>query len=125
MTVPIVDTRLLSTEMSVLFGESTCDIQSATETRSGMGAVTSTWPGTTVNDDIPCVVSPAGGQEIERPGSTPVVADFVITLKGAYSAITKKMRAVVTGVNSGTYDIEAVETDPSGTMTQLLVTVVS
>lgn len=103
--------------------ESTCDIQSATETRSGSGFVTKTYPGTVVHDDIACMVSATGGQELERPGSTPVKTSHVITLKGAYSGITPKMRAVVSGTNAGTYDIEAVESDELANLTHLLAEV--
>lgn len=119
MARPLIDPSLLES-LGFLFNK-TVTIQESTETRNGYGEPISTWANKSGHINIPCVASPAGGNEIKRSDMTYVVATHKILLQGHYPTISETMRAVLGGVY---LDILLVEHDSQDLTTRLLCQIV-
>lgn len=104
------------------FYPATCTIQEYTVTgRNDYNEEILVWADKPGHVDIPCAVSPSGGQEVKRDNMTYVVSTHRIALRGYYPEITEEMRVVSGGQ---VYDILLVEHDSLRQTTRLLCEVV-
>ena len=115
---PIMHERLLANLTA--FYPSLCTIQEATYIVDTVGEPQPTWADFLT--DIPCRISPAGGNETKRSDETYEVATHVINLAGYYVTITVPMRAEIDGV---LYDILSIEHDGNHFTTRLRAQVVT
>ena len=121
MTVPIVHPRFLDV-VGVGFFPSLATIQVKSVTLDDYGQEVETWANVVGMVDVACAKAPPqglrGAIEQQRASYTTTDQIWEVLLQGAYPTITTRHRAVVDGA---TYDIDAVETDQTGTVTRLRV----
>lgn len=115
MSQSLISPELL-TRLQPSFLTARCTIQGATITQDIEGDAASTWANGAGLVDIPCAIGRAGGTERRGAAFVTDVATHTILLAGYYPTITPAMRAV-SGAN--TYDILAVTSDPTSTVTAL------
>ena len=120
MARSLIHPRMLSKLGS--FYPSRCSIQRAMVTKDSYGQDIPSWLDFGAYVNIPCAVSPSGGQEVTRPDMTVVVSSHTIALAGYCPAITTAHRAVVDGTS---YNILSVERDQLGSMTRLRCQIVA
>jgi len=118
MTRPIIDPRFMD-EMANYF-PSLCTIQKDVGTVDDHGMPIEDWQDVAGHVDIPCAHGPSKGTEVKRPDQTYVVSNYTLSLEGYYPLITEKMRSVVTGPNSGTYEILLAQSSSHGVTTRVL-----
>ncbi len=104
------------------FFPDTCTIQTLSEEPDSSGELQPVWTDFADHVDIPCSVSPAGGDEVRTDVQTYAVATHAISLQGHYPAITAAMRAIIDGE---AYDILLPEHSGYGLNTVLKCRVVA
>lgn len=119
MSRPIFDKRMLDRLGD--FFPSTASIQENTETTNDFGELVPNWGDLAGHTGLSCAVAPTGGQEVKLPDQTYVVANYTASFPSDQSAVTEKMRVVVTGPNAGTYDILLIQGDSHGDVTRMFV----
>lgn len=117
MTVAIVHPRFLAS-VSTGFFPSTCTIEAKTETLDEFGEQQLSWLPVPAIVDVACAKAPLSALERQAAGYTATDQAWHVLLTGAYPAITTVQRAVIDGE---TFDIDAAETDQTGTVTRLRV----
>lgn len=117
MTAAIIHPRFMAA-MPAGFFPSRCTIEARTATLDQFGDEQVSWLSVPAVVDVPCVKAPLNAMERQAAGYTATDQAWHVLLSGAYPAITTAQRAVVDG---GTFDIDAVETDQTGTVTRLRV----
>lgn len=118
MTVPLVHPRLLSDIGRSGFFPSSCTVQAKTTSADAYGEEQETWVDVSGLQAIDCVKAPLSAMERQAAGYTATDRVWNVLLKGAYPQITTRHRSVVDGE---VFDIDAVETDQTGTLTRLQV----
>jgi head-tail adaptor len=93
-------------------------IQAKTVTRAPSGQEIEAWADVGGLVGISAAKAPLTAIEQQAAGYTATDQAWHVLLKGAYPTITTRHRAVIDGV---THDIDAVETDQTGTVTRLRV----
>ena len=119
MARPIFDPRMMARLGD--FYPGLCTIQEPAETRDDYGAIVTTWGDFAGHTGLACAMAPNGGQEVKRSDQTYVISNYTISFPSDQSAVTEKMRAVVTGANAGTYEILLVQTGSHAGLTRMLV----
>lgn len=116
MTVAIVHPRLLS-KLPGFFPASVA-IQQKSATLDGYGQEVETWTNVTDLGDLSATKAPLTAMERQAAKYTATDQVWHVLLAGAYPEITTANRAVIDG---DTFDIDAAETDQTGTVTRLRV----
>lgn len=117
MTAAIVHPRFLAS-VPPGFWPSRCTIEGSTATRDAYGEPVEAWAGVAVLTAIPCAKAPLSAIERQGAGYTATDRVWNVLLQGAYPAITTNQRAVIDGEP---FDIDAEETNQTGTVTRLRV----
>jgi hypothetical protein len=117
MTAAIVHPRFLAT-MPAGFFPSRCTIEAKTTTLDEFGGEQDAWLSVPAIADVACAKAPLTALERQAAGYTATDQAWHVLLPGAFPAITTVHRAVVDGE---TFDIDAAETDQTGTVTRLRV----
>lgn len=117
MTVAIVHPRLLA-RMPAGFFPVTVDVQAATETRDSFGEPIEAWANVSGLTGIDAVKAPLSASERQAAGYTATDKMWHVLLQGAYPTITTKHRIEI---GAETFDIDATETDQTGSVTRLRV----
>lgn len=94
----------------------TCTIQEATITYDAAGGEVFTWANKAGHVDLPCVIAPAGGDEIKQSDMTYVVASHTISIPGLYPLIQEKMRVVA---NTYVFDVLLAQIDSQNGTTHI------
>lgn len=115
----LISSRML--DLLPKFFPSTCTIQSNTPTADAHNQPIASWANLTGYVEIACRCAPLTATERRQFENVVEEATHMVALKGAYTAITVEMRAVVDDV---TYDITGVRTDSQGKVTYLAAKIV-
>lgn len=116
MAVPVMHPRFVA--LNRQFFPSLATIEAVSETQDGSGQEVETWLPVAGLQSLDCAKAPLTAQERQAANYTATDQAWHVLLKGAYPTITTEHRAVVDG---DVYDIDAVETDQTGTLTRLRV----
>lgn len=117
MTAAIVSPRFASA-IGAGFFPSRCTIDAKTVTADAYGEEVEVWASVGSVVDVACAKAPLSAIERQAGGFTATDQVWNVLLQGAYPAITTRHRAIVDGV---AYDIDAAETDQTGSLTKLRV----
>lgn len=98
------------------FFPSLVTIQANTPTQDSYGQPVESWANVGAWVNLACAKAPLSAQERQANQYTATDQVWHALLRGAYPTITTAHRAVVDGTN---YDIDAVETDQTGSLTRL------
>ena len=103
------------------FFVSTATIQEPVEGRDEAGQPLPHWADIDGLVDVPCRIRPTTGREHTLIERTYVELSHRIALKGVFSQITPKHRAIVEGI---TYNIRSMQPDSQGLITYLGVSII-
>lgn len=120
MTAAIVSPRLLSGMPG--FFPFLATIQSKVDTTDTYGQPVETWADVSGWQEIKAAKAPLSAMERQSAGYTATDQVWGILLMGAYPDITTAHRVVI---DLASYDIDAVETDQTGSVTRLTVRTVT
>lgn len=116
MAVPLVSPRFAT--MHGAFFPSRCTIEVKTIVEDPYGQEVETFADAPGLVDIPCAKAPLSAMERQAAGYTATDRVWTVLLIGAFPQTTTRHRATVDGE---TFDIDAVETDQTGSLTRLRV----
>jgi hypothetical protein len=117
VTVPIVHPRFVAS-VPVGFFPARCRIEAETTTYDDHGQEIETFAPVVDWEAIPAAKAPLSAEERAAARYTATDRVWHVLLRGAYPEITTAHRAVIGGE---TFDIDAAETDQSGSVTRLRV----
>ena len=117
MTAAVIHPRFLASVPAGFF-PTRCTIEGSTTTQNAFGEPIATWAAVTGLVDIACAKAPLTASELQAAGYTATDQAWHVALAGAYPTITTAHRAVV---DDEPFDIDAVETDQTSTVTRLRV----
>lgn len=120
MTVTLIHPRLLS-GMTRFFPER-LTVEEKSATLDAYGQAVETWAAVVGWMDIPCAKAPLSANERQAASYTATDRAWHVLLNGAYPTITTRHRAVI---DTDTHDIDAVETDQTGSITRLRVRMIT
>ena len=117
MTAAIIHPRLLAATPAGFF-PSRCTVEAKTVTLDAFGDGQEGWLSVPALVDVACAKAPLTAEELQAAGYTATDQVWNVLLAGGYPTITTAHRAVVDGE---AFDIDAAETDQTGTVTRLRV----
>jgi head-tail adaptor len=117
MTVPVIHPRFMATVGGGFF-PSLATVEAMTSTEDEYGQPIEGWVPVTGLQAIACAKAPLSAQERQAMNYTATDQAWNVLLQGAYPSITTGHRVVIDGV---THDIDAAETDQTGSITRLRV----
>ena len=103
------------------FFPSLASIQEDTGGLDANGAPVESWGDLAGHTGLSCAVAPTGGQEVKKADQTYVVANYSVLFPTDQTAVTEKMRVIVTGANAGTYDMLLIQSDSFSGETRVYV----
>lgn len=116
MTVPVIHPRFVG--LNSQFFPSLATIEGKTETYDDYGQSVEAWLPVPGLQAIACSKAPLSAQERQALNYTATDQVWIVLLAGAYPSITTNHRAEI---DNALYDIDAVETDQTGSVTRLRV----
>ena len=116
MAAPMIHPRFVAANR--VFFPSLATIEAATTTQDSYGQPVETWAAVPTLTGIGAAKAPLSAQERQAAQFTATDQAWSVLLHGAYPEITTRHRAVIDGA---VHDIDAVETDQTGSLTRIRV----
>lgn len=118
MTVPVIHPRFMGLNQAFFPSQVTIEVKTDPAPVDTYGQTLDVWLPVPGLQAISCTKAPLSAQERQALSYTVTDQAWTVLLAGAFPSITTSHRAVI---DNTTYDIDAAETDQTGSMTRLRV----